>query len=424
VLVVLIVTLALATPRPAPAAASRASAPNLTAATTSGVAVDATRPFSAPVWSPLRTPATIACVRTNCRDSAGGAYHGYWAVDFVGRLGDPVYAAGSGIAHIGARQASCSTDGTQSDGVWVWVDHGGGSVTRYHHLDTISITEGQLVTPTTMLGRMGRWGDVAPCATSYLHYEQREGGVKGTRVEPTLLRACVNGATVSMPATFGGARSFDALPRNAYRTPASTSACIATGRTPAKPAFTATRRSGAAALAWGTPPPGTTAVRVATMLWSPSVGAWNSPVYSTWSGTVPGATITGLTNGRTYRMQVAFRNAAGWSAWSSGRSVIPATVPSVPRAPRFLTSPNRTYVHYGWWKSADNGAAVSRYETQVRCRSGATYRPWTTRTTAPSTYYYNHTGLAGYRTCQVRVRAVNAMGASGWSVTSTITKSA
>ena len=67
-------------------------------------------------------------------------------------------------------------------------------------------------------------------------------------------------------------------------------------------------------------------------------------------------------------------------------------------------------MHYGWWKSSDNGAAVTGYTTQVRCYRDGRYRAWTTRTSDASTYYYNHRGLTGYATCQVRVRAENAHG--------------
>ncbi len=404
-----------------PAAASAApTAP--VAATTEASTASSTHPFSNPVWSPLRASTRISCVKSNCQGS-GADYHGYWAIDFLGRRGDPVYAAGAGVAHVGANSKSCSTTGAQGAGVWVWVDHGGGVVTKYTHLDSLAVTDGQLVTPATRIGSMGHWGDVAPCTTDYLHFEMREGGIAGPRVEPKLLKACTTAGVVSMPATFG-VTSFNSLPTVKFSTPAASSACITPvwNTTPAGPTPSVVRRSSAAALSWGTPPSGVSSVRVATQLWSPSLGRWNDPTYTTLNGAPTGTTISGLTNGRTYRMSVAFRNAAGFSAWSSPRSVIPATVPSAPKAPRFLTSPTVKYVHFGWWKSADNGSAVTGYQSQVRCYRSGAYSPWTPANVSGGTYYYNHQGLSAYTLCQVRVKAVNGMGSSAWSTTSTIRK--
>jgi len=405
------------------AATSAGAVPLSPTALVADYAPSSAHPFSDPVWFPLRNPVRISCVKTNCRDSSGAHWHGYWAIDFLGKQGDPVHAAGGGVFHIGANDRTCGTT-TVSAGVWGWVDHGGGRVTKYNHLDSIVATEGQLVTPQTVIGRMGHWGDVAPCETNYLHFEVREGGITGTRVDPRSLFACTSAGRVSLPGIFNGATSFDQLPKVAFTTPAATSACVTDvwNSTPARPSTTVARAPSSAKVAWSTPPVGTTSVRVATELWSPSLGAWNTPVYTTLSGAPTGTTLAGLTNGRTYRITVAHKNSAGYSAWSAARTVVPATVPSVPKAPRFLTSPTRDYVHYGWWKSTDNGTPVTRYTTQVRCYKLDRYLSWTTRTTDASTYYYNHRGLTGYATCQVRVRAENAMGASAWSTVSTIRK--
>ena len=397
-----------------------------TTATAATPVANSAHPYSLPIWSPLRAPATITCVKTNCTGS-GGDYHGYWAIDFVGHRGDPVHAAGAGVFHVGARSATCAPTGSQTDGVWGWVDHGGGRVSKYTHLDSIAVAEGALVTPATMIGRMGHWGDAYPCTTNYLHFEVRDGGIKGTRIDPATLRACTPSAAVDMPRNFNGTNSFDTLAKAAFSTPTSSSACVTDvwNDTPAQPTLTATRGRSSAILKWGTPPAGNTWVRVTTSLYSPSLKAWNAPTYRTYWGSPTGTTITGLTNGRTYRFQVSFRNSAGSSAWSTAKSVIPATVPSVPVAPRFLTSPTPSYIHYGWWKSSANGAAVTKYTTQVRCYSYDRWLAWTSRTTNASTYYYNHySGVSGHTKCQVRVNATNGMGTSAWSKVSSITKKA
>ncbi len=399
---------AIAVSRPAAAAPVAAAAPT------------SEHPYSAPVWLPLRKASAITCVKSNCAGS-GGDYHGYWAIDFIGALGDPVYAAGAGIFHVGATERTCSSTSAQSDGTWGWVDHGGGVVTKYTHLDSITVANGARVTPSTQIGRMGHWGDTAPCTTNYLHFEVREGGIKGTRVEPRTLAACTSRGRTEYPAAFG-VSSFDDLVKGQSWTPAATSGCVPASweSTPARPTLRATPGATSATLSWGTPPAGTKRVRIATQLWSPSVSAWNDSVYTTAAGTASSATLAKLTTGRTYRTWVAFENASGFSAWSNEAKVVPTTVPSVPVSPRFLTWPKPEYVHYGWWKSAANGSPVTRYDVGYRCWTGSAWRPWTTRTTNASTYYYNVQGLSRQSACQVRVRAVSAAGASAWTATRTI----
>ncbi|SDO60924.1 Peptidase family M23 [Pedococcus dokdonensis] len=394
------------------------------ASTAATPAASSTHPFSAPIWSPLRSSAWVGCVKTNCTED-GGAYHGYWAIDFAGELGDPVHAAGAGIFHIGANAPSCSSSG-QTDGVWVWVDHGGGLVTKYAHLDSITATEGQLVTPATMIGRMGHWGDTAPCLSNYLHFEVRTEGIKGPRIEPTSLRACTSSGVAVMPGIFNGATSFDAVDRREFATPSASSGCITDvwNKTPAQPTLTATRANRAAVVKWSTPPAGVYYVRIATRAWSSALGHWKDPIYSTVSASKGSATVTGLANGIAHQVQIAFPNSSGYSQWSSIATVTPATVPSAPPSPRYLTSPKNTYVHYGWYGAANNGAALTKYTTQVRCYRSGVWTAWKSATTGPTVLYYNHLGLTGYTSCQVRVNATNGMGTSAWSTVSSIRKSA
>ena len=382
-------------------------------------------PYSDPVWSPLHTTAAISCVRTNCRTASGNAYHGNWAIDFTGKLGDPVYAAGAGVFHVGEYRPGCvSTADAIERGTWAWVDHGGGRVTRYHHLDSFVATEGQRVTPATVIGRMGHSGDLYPCTTNYLHFEIRQGGVNGTRVEPKSLAVCLPSGRATMPALFG-VSSFDSLVRGARSVTVSTTACVGTPwtATPAQPVLSTRRKDRAVALSWTKPPTGATQVVLTEEVWSPSLGRYGKPVYRYLAGTTAAYTWTGLSNGRTYRFKVASKTAAGASAWSATRTAIPAGLPRAPQSPRFLTSPTRDYVHYGWWKADGNGAAVTQYRAQVRCaKPGGTYGSWREVRVGASTYYTNFRSLTGYRYCQVRVRSVNPVGLSPWSTTSTIRK--
>jgi murein DD-endopeptidase MepM/ murein hydrolase activator NlpD len=115
--------------------------------------------YSAPEWLPVRSAAKVGCVRFTAGGPCGGSYHGYWALDLLGSSGVPIHAAGSGIAHVGGRDNTCNPNYPYlSPGNWIWIDHGGGVTSRYLHLSSIDITDGQQVSPSTMIGRMGSTG--------------------------------------------------------------------------------------------------------------------------------------------------------------------------------------------------------------------------------------------------------------------------
>ena len=168
-------------------------------------------------------------------------------------------------------------------------------------------------------------------------------------------------------------------------------------------------------LVWGTLPSDVSKIKVRWQVWSPSLKRWGGSRYVDLPATGTSGTLRELSNGRYYRLWVAAENSRGWSKWSTQERGIPAGRPAVPRTPRFLTWPHGKYIHYGWWKSEDNGKPVTRYDTQVRCYRNGRYGAWTTQRVPGTVYYYNHQGVSRYRTCQVRVRAVNVVGASSWS---------
>jgi hypothetical protein len=143
-----------------------------------------------PKWLPLRAPANVGCVKDNC-----GGYHGYWAIDLLDparTAGDGIYAAGSGrVAGLGT-YGRCLGDGPaaigsrNARGNWVEVDHGGGVRTRYFHLRSITVRNGQVVKPTTKVGTMGNTG-ASTCRAPHLHFEKTVNGVK---TNPGTLYAC------------------------------------------------------------------------------------------------------------------------------------------------------------------------------------------------------------------------------------------
>lgn len=82
-------------------------------------------------------------------------------LDFAGAPGTPIHATGDGIVI----RASYSFDGY---GNQVVIDHGFGYKTRYAHLQSINVTEGQKVKRTEVIGLMGSSGrSTGP----HLHYE-------------------------------------------------------------------------------------------------------------------------------------------------------------------------------------------------------------------------------------------------------------
>jgi Peptidase family M23/Putative Ig domain len=154
---------------------------------------------SAPVWLPIRSTVTIGCVKTNC----AGPYHGYWAIDLLNpqnKAGDPIYAAGGGKVHILETGTGCGPLGSGTKANAVQVDHGGGLVTWYYHLQSFLVSEGQEVDQNTELGTMDSTGMNEPCPTNHLHFEELQ---NGTPVYFGSLMACHGGTLVSYPEALG-----------------------------------------------------------------------------------------------------------------------------------------------------------------------------------------------------------------------------
>jgi hypothetical protein len=145
----------------------------------------------------LRANALVGCVFSNCQP----AYHNYWAIDLLdpaNQPGDPIYAAGAGQAHILQTGTTCGGPGTPANAVEV--NHSGGVVTWYFHLNTFTVTEGQWVDQNTQIGTMGTTGQTNPCPAYHLHFEKQ---VNGVRVDPGQLYACHGAALVQYPQVLG-----------------------------------------------------------------------------------------------------------------------------------------------------------------------------------------------------------------------------
>jgi murein DD-endopeptidase MepM/ murein hydrolase activator NlpD len=92
--------------------------------------------------------------------------------DFRARHGTPVYAAGPGRVVWTGQQ--------NGYGNIIYLDHGGGLVTRYAHLQRFEIERGELVSEGRLIGRVGSTGRATG---PHLHFEVRVGD---RAVEPAL----------------------------------------------------------------------------------------------------------------------------------------------------------------------------------------------------------------------------------------------
>ncbi|MFP5317677.1 MAG: FG-GAP-like repeat-containing protein [Acidimicrobiia bacterium] len=152
--------------------------------------------YGPPEWLPLRNPAYVGCVRTNC----AGPYHGEWAIDFIdpeSTPGDPIYAAGAGQVRINETGSGC---GPSAPGNTLQIDHGGGVLSLYGHLHTVLVANGQWVDQNTQLGTMGTTGRVDPCGSEHLHYAKFLNLVP---VDPGPLKACHGSTLVTYPQVLG-----------------------------------------------------------------------------------------------------------------------------------------------------------------------------------------------------------------------------
>ena len=95
-----------------------------------------------------------------------GYGNGHYAIDIMGWTGRPIAAADSGFV------VQCGWDNSGYGNVIV-IDHGGGVLTRYAHLDKFSVKAGDSVKQGDQIGLMGTTGrSTGP----HLHFEIIVGG--------------------------------------------------------------------------------------------------------------------------------------------------------------------------------------------------------------------------------------------------------
>ena len=134
--------------------------------------------------------------------------------------------------------------------------------------------------------------------------------------------------------------------------------------------------------------------------------------FSTWNhvGTAISTTITGLTNGQDYQMQVRAENSNGDGLWSALATGTPANFPDAPAAP-LITSQDTSLVA-SWSAPANNGGPITGYDVEYR---EGTEGDWEVHTHLGTATTATITGLRNGQPYQVQVRGINVRGPGLWS---------
>jgi RHS repeat-associated protein len=99
---------------------------------------------------------------------SGGSRH-HKGIDIGALPGTPVLAAGFGYAK------NMPFD-TRGYGNWIVISHGDGLTTRYGHLSSSNVADGEFVFPGSLIGLSGRTGNLPSGAMPHLHFEVRQDG--------------------------------------------------------------------------------------------------------------------------------------------------------------------------------------------------------------------------------------------------------
>ena len=139
-------------------------------------------------------------------------------------------------------------------------------------------------------------------------------------------------------------------------------------------------------------------------------GSWRSHSHT---GTAQLATITRLTNGTAYQVQVRASNSNGAGPWSTAGKATPVSVPARPGTP--TAEPGNLKLVVTWIPPFDNGLAISGYDVEHCTGTCAPNSDDWTDVPEHSGIVPRHeiTGLDNGTTYRVRVRAVNDLGGAG-----------
>ena len=105
-------------------------------------------------------------------DRACNTGHLHSGIDLAASRGTPVRAALDGIAHVVVSAIGY--------GLHVVIDHGDGLTTLYAHLDSVAVSDGEVVAAGDVIGAVGSSGN---STGPHLHFEVRRDGIAE---DPTL----------------------------------------------------------------------------------------------------------------------------------------------------------------------------------------------------------------------------------------------
>ena len=191
---------------------------------------------------------------------------------------------------------------------------------------------------------------------------------------------------------------------------------------PGKPSIaTVTAANGTLTVAWAAPADnGGAAVTSYDVRYKLNTDTdWKDPEEDVWqTGEALSYTLTGLTNGSSYDVQVRAENRAGEGGWSTKATEAPTeTTPGAPDAPSLAVGDGSLAVT--WSASADDGGStITAYDLQYKESTASAWTPvddvWQTGGGAFEHTIPNLTNGTAY---DVQVRAVNAEGDGPWSAT-------
>jgi len=147
-------------------------------------------------------------------------------------------------------------------------------------------------------------------------------------------------------------------------------------------------------------------------------GTWTSV-----SGVTSPCTLSGLTAGAAYDVQIQAANAGGNSGWSATSTLTTAASAYVPNTPAAVTlaQGSGSNLTVTWTAPATDGthSAATAYSLRSSPSGAGT---WTTVSAVTSPYTL--TGLAAGAAYDVQIQASDTAGSSAWSATSTLTTAA
>ena len=167
----------------------------------------------------------------------------------------------------------------------------------------------------------------------------------------------------------------------------------------------ATRGDGEVTLNWRAPNNGGSAIKYYE--YNVDGGAWIST-----GGKSTSYTVTGLTNGETYRFRVRAVNSVGHSLESKPAIATPATVPGAPR--NLTATPGDQRMTLIWERPTDNGGLPITSYQYIQKEEDGSFGSWVSIDDSgprgANETSYTVTGLKNGTIYSFRVRAVNALG--------------